>query len=96
MLHMRIKQVLTILASPYIEPTPYNSFVNGIPICELSPRTVSQYFRLWEITHRHINDTQDDFREKLYQELANYLSARHSALLESKESNDDGNIRYRS
>ncbi|CAG8488534.1 3467_t:CDS:2 [Paraglomus brasilianum] len=76
------------------EPDAYNSFIDGVPLCQLSPRVIDGYFKLWRISYRHINSAQENYREKLQQALADYLSARHSTLLESKELKDDGSTRY--
>jgi len=79
---------------PHIEPDAYNSFINGVPLCQLSPRVIDGYFRLWGISYRHISHAQENYREKLQHALADYLSVRHSTLLESKELKDDGSTRY--
>ena len=83
-----------MFVSPHIEPDAYNSFIDGVPLCQLSPRVIDGYFKLWRISYRHINSAQENYREKLQQALADYLSARHSTLLESKELKDDGSTRY--
>ena len=83
-----------MFVSPRTEPDTYNSFIDGVPLCQLSPRVIGGYFRLWGISYRHISHVQENYREKLQQALADYLSVRHSTLLESKELKDDGSTRY--